>query len=113
FTPDGRWVLSASEDETARAWDWRTGKPVTPPLTIGGSSWSLAVTPDGKHAVVGGEQGALAMLDLGELTRADGDPDALCRWAELMAGRRLHKGGGTVNLSAAEWLDRWRTSTRR
>jgi eukaryotic-like serine/threonine-protein kinase len=107
FTPDGRWVLSASDDGTARAWDWRSGKPATPPLTIGGGPWSLAVTPDGKHAV-GGDQAALAVLDLGELARADGDPDALCLWAELLAGQRLHEGGGTVNLSAAEWLDRWR-----
>jgi hypothetical protein len=27
--------------------------------------------------------------------------------AELLAGQRLHEGGGTVNLSAEEWLDRW------
>jgi WD40 repeat protein len=113
FTPDGRWVLSASEDGTARAWDWRTGKPVTPPLPIGGSPWSLAVTPDGRHAVVGGALNALAVLDLGKLARADGDIDALCLWAELLSGQRLHEGGGTVNLSAAEWFDRWRTATRR
>jgi WD40 repeat protein len=109
FTPDGRWVLSASDDGTARAWDWRTGKPVTPPLAVGGSAMTLAVTPDGKHAVVGGFQSALAVLDLGELARADADPDALCLWAELLAGQRLHEGGGTVNLSAAEWIERWRS----
>ena len=45
FTPDGRWVLSGSEDGVARAWDWRTGKPVTPPLAIGGNSMNIAVTP--------------------------------------------------------------------
>jgi WD40 repeat protein len=112
FTPDGRWILSASVDGTARAWDWRTGKPVTPPLTIEGEPLSVAVTPDGKHAIVGGEQAALAVLDLGELARANGDPDALCLWAELLAGQRLHEGGGTVNLSAAEWLDRWRAFTQ-
>jgi hypothetical protein len=105
-------VLSASEDGTARAWDWRTGKPVTPPSAIGGSPWSLAVTPDGRHAVVGGALNALAVLDLGELARADGDADALCLWAELLSGQRLHERGGTVNLSAAEWLDRWRAFTR-
>jgi hypothetical protein len=73
---------------------------------------SLAVTPDGKHAVVGGFQDALAVLDLGERARADADPDALCLWTELLAGQRLHEGGGTVNLSAAEWLDRWRAFRR-
>jgi WD40 repeat protein len=112
FTPDGRWVLSASVDGTARAWDWRTGKPLTPPLPIGDQPLSVAVTPDGKRAVVGGYLAALAVLDLGELARADGDPDALCLWAELLAGARLHERGGTVNLSAAEWLDRWRAFRR-
>ncbi len=69
FTPDARWVLSASDDGTARAWDWRTGKPVTPPLTITRRPWSVAVIPDGKHAVVGGDLDTLALLDLGNLAR--------------------------------------------
>ncbi len=112
FTPDGRWVLSASIDGTARAWDWRTGKPVTPPLQIEGEPLSIVVTPDGKHVVVGGSQPSLAVLDLGELGRTDSDPAALCRWAELLAGQRLHEGGGPVNLSADEWLDRWRAFRR-
>jgi WD40 repeat protein/serine/threonine protein kinase len=112
FTADGRWVLTASIDGTARAWDWRTGKPVTPPLAIKGEPLSVHMTPDSKHAIVGGAQDALAVLDLGELAQADTDPDALCLWAELLAGQRLHEGGGTDNLSAAEWLDRWREFRR-
>jgi hypothetical protein len=66
------------------------------------------VTPDGRHVVVGGARTELAVLALGELSRGDDDPEALCLWAELLATQRLHEGGGTVNLSAAEWLDRWR-----
>jgi WD40 repeat protein/serine/threonine protein kinase len=108
FTPDGCWVLSASINGTARAWDWRTGKPITPPLPIKGEPLTVHVTPVGKYAIVGGAQDALAVLDLGELTQTNADPDALCLRAELLAGQRLHEGGGTVNLSATEWLDRWR-----
>jgi len=113
FTPDGRWVLSASDDATARVWDWRTGKPVTPSLAIKGNPWSIAVTPDGKHAVLGGDLDALAVIDLGDLAPANNDADALCLRAELLAGQRLHEGGGTVNLSAAEWLDLWQAFRRR
>jgi WD40 repeat protein/serine/threonine protein kinase len=112
FTPDGHWVLSASDDGTARAWDWRTGKPVTPPLMLQGVPRTIVVTPQGKHAVVGGYRTQLTVLDLRELARESGDVDALCTWAELVAGQRLHEGGGTVNLSAAEWLHRWRKFTK-
>jgi hypothetical protein len=73
---------------------------------------SVVVTPDGRHAVVGGGVNVLAMLDLGELAPTEVDPDELCRWAELVAGQRLHEKGGTVNLSADEWLDRWRAYRR-
>jgi WD40 repeat protein len=111
FTPDGRWVLSASVDGIARAWDWQTGKPVTPPIPVGGAPLSITLTPSGSNAVVGGDMDGLAVLDLGELAREDADPDALCLWAELLTGQRLHEGGGTVNLSAGEWLDRWRSRT--
>jgi eukaryotic-like serine/threonine-protein kinase len=115
FTPDGRWVLSVSVDGTARAWDWLTGKPITPPLRIQGEPLGVAVTPDGKHAVVSGGLTSLAVLGLADLAPANNnsDTDALCLWAELLAGQRLHEGGGTVNLSADDWLERWRAFRRK
>ena len=43
------------------------GRPIMPPLTIGGDPLSSVVTPDGKHAVLGGEfVRDDDMLDLGE-----------------------------------------------
>jgi WD40 repeat protein/serine/threonine protein kinase len=32
FSDDGKWLLTASADETARVWDGATGQPLTPPL---------------------------------------------------------------------------------
>jgi WD40 repeat protein len=113
FTRDGLWVLSAGDDGTARSWEWRTGKPLTPPLIIWGGFMDLAVSPTGRHAVVAGSHSVMTVLDLGELAPPALDPDGLCRWAELLSGQRLHEGGGTVNLSATEWLVRWRASGRR
>ena len=111
FTPDGRWVLSASAYDSVRVWDWRSGKPVTPPLSIG-IPMSLAVTPAGTHAVVGGFSDTLGVFDLRTLAPTDTDPELLRLRAELLAGQQLHEGGGTANLSADEWFDRWQAFRR-
>jgi hypothetical protein len=73
------------------------------------TSEHIAVTPDGKSAVVSGGLAALAVLDLSALSPGDkeADTEALRLRAELLAGQKLHEGGGTVNLSADEWLDCW------
>ena len=59
FTPDGRQLVSASEDKTIRVWDLATGKTVR---TIRGESapgiqgriYATALSPDGKWLAVGG-----------------------------------------------------------
>jgi WD40 repeat protein len=59
FTPDGRQLVSASEDKTIRVWDLATGKTVR---TIRGESapgiqgriYAMALSPDGKWLAVGG-----------------------------------------------------------
>lgn len=59
FTPDGRQLVSASEDKTIRIWDLATGKTVrtirgesTP--GIQGKIYAMALSPDGKWLAVGG-----------------------------------------------------------
>jgi hypothetical protein len=98
FSPGGRLVAVASYDGSVRVRD----------LATGGDSLGVVVTPDGKHAVVRGFQHALAVLDLKDLATVDVAADLPCPWSEQLSSQRLHEGGGTVNLSAAEWLDRWR-----
>ena len=59
FTPDGRQLVSASEDKTIRVWDLATGETVR---TIRGESapgvqgkiYAMALSPDGKWLAVGG-----------------------------------------------------------
>ena len=108
FTPDGRHVLSASDDGVLKIWEWRTGKPVCPPLALGGAGLSLAVTPDGRRVACGGFMKVLPVFHLGDwLAPPMLGPDDLCVWGEIVSGQRIEDGGVT-NLTAEEWLQRWR-----
>ncbi len=51
FSPDGRWVLTASDDKTARIWDARTGDPVGYPMRHAAKVNSASFSPDGKWVV--------------------------------------------------------------
>src|SRR5205807_9901064 len=49
FSPDGRLVVTASADKTARVWDAATGEPVTPPLKHGAEVTRASFSPDGRR----------------------------------------------------------------
>jgi WD40 repeat protein/tetratricopeptide (TPR) repeat protein len=51
FSPDGRWVVTASADNTAQVWDVATGGPVSPPLRHRGAVFYAAFSPDGRRVV--------------------------------------------------------------
>ena len=51
FSPDGRRVVTASDDSTARVWDAATGQPLAPPLTHGGEVRHASFSPDGRRVV--------------------------------------------------------------
>jgi len=51
FSPDGRRVVTSSEDHTARVWDAQTGLPVTGPLKHGNQVFSAQFSPDGGRVV--------------------------------------------------------------
>jgi tetratricopeptide (TPR) repeat protein len=55
FSPDGRLVLTASDDQTARLWDAATGKPAGAPLDHGSPVKHAAFGPGGLVATVGGD----------------------------------------------------------
>jgi eukaryotic-like serine/threonine-protein kinase len=51
FSPDGKHVVTASNDHTARVWDAQTGQPLTEPLKHGDLVMSAQFSPDGKRVL--------------------------------------------------------------
>jgi WD40 repeat protein/tetratricopeptide (TPR) repeat protein len=48
FSPDGKRVLTASEDKTARIWDATTGKELIPPIVHSNRVEAACFSPDGR-----------------------------------------------------------------
>ena len=64
FSPDGRHIVSGSNDRTIRVWDAQTGGQVGNPLQGHTSSVrSVAFSPDGRHIVSGSDDKTIRVWD--------------------------------------------------
>jgi WD40 repeat protein/serine/threonine protein kinase len=63
FNSDGKWVVTASSDHTARVWEAATGKAVGEPLRHGGQVNSAVFSPDGKWVVTASDDGTARLWD--------------------------------------------------
>ncbi len=63
FSPDGKRVVTASRDKTARVWDAETGKPVGEAMTHGDAVNSASFSPDGKRVVTASEDKTARVWD--------------------------------------------------
>ena len=63
FSPDGRRVVTASLDGTARVWDLSGLTPGAIMLSLGGSVTSAAFSPDGTRIVTASADGTARLWD--------------------------------------------------
>jgi WD40 repeat protein/thiol-disulfide isomerase/thioredoxin/tRNA A-37 threonylcarbamoyl transferase component Bud32 len=63
FSPDGKRLASAGQDQTIRVWDWATGTELLVLKGHGGAVNSVAFRPDGKELASCGDDGTVKVWD--------------------------------------------------
>jgi tetratricopeptide (TPR) repeat protein len=110
FSPDGRSIVTASQDGTARVWDAATGQPVSPLLKHNQSVWYVAFSPDGRRVVTASWDRTARVWNLPDEERPAKDLEQL---TELVVGYRLDDQGGTTFVGQASWNHCWADLHRR
>ena len=63
FSPDGKRIVSGSEDKTVKVWDAATGQETLTLKGHTGAVTSVAFSPDGKRIVSGSEDKTVKVWD--------------------------------------------------
>ena len=103
FSPDGRWVVTASVDKTARVWEAASGRPVGEPLRHDEGVIAASFSADGRWVVTASNDETARVWELGRSDDGKEMPAALM----ALAGRRVSDDGLLVDVPLEERLA-WR-----
>ncbi len=96
FSPDQQRLLSSSQDETARVWDWENGAELGALRGHFGPVWSARFSPDGQRIVTAGDDGTVRLwssLERALITRFRGHQGAVYAAAFSPDGNLIASGG--------------------
>ncbi|KAG9126262.1 hypothetical protein FRC07_004185 [Ceratobasidium sp. 392] len=109
YAPDGRRIVSGSDDGMVRIWDAEAGDAVLEPLT-GHSGWvtSVAFSPDGRWIASGSSDMTIRVWDA-QTGEAKGDPlrghsEGVSSITFSADGRRIASGSADKTIRVWDWL---------
>jgi WD40 repeat protein len=90
FSPDGRWIVTGSQDKRARIWEVATGLPASDWFEHPESVTNAAFSPSGKKLLTASFDGQVRVWNLAGTADATAQESRwLARLAEILSGTRI------------------------
>ncbi len=93
--------MTGSYDRTAQLWDKVTGKPIGPAFHHENQVWFVAISPDGRSVLSGGQENTAHLWNVS--TGVDMPHGNLDRRVQVATGMKLLDDGSLHILDFAEW----------